>query len=447
MQMGRQYIPYAASFDHIFAKTMKKNRVELASDFPQENDAEVISSLQIHPQGWCALSRNISYDESSEWTCVHDIQEWECDEDADNEDDEDLEQNYDDTDDEDDDEDDRGGGGATNNDHRRRRRVAVRQNQRQQQRQLKKQRMSSKSQRGTATTAAGGGGSSSFTNRHNRRPPPPTTTSDNTSSATQTESSTATSTGPPVPLAAAIATAIADIQPTPPDIWAAEVTVRDRMLGNRRRNSTGTFGNTHVYGISSGVLLAGLASGEINVLFSQPAAATMTAQTDARTEQPHRSNGGDEFPNPAAAAAASAATTVSAHGGRQPQPVYIGGTSSNSRGSNVGEKSINQNLRRMLKYIEEPNKGKGFIKELCFSSDGRIICSPYGCGFRLLGFSGDCSELPRTLHPFGEAQPLVALKYIKCHTDIVVSTKFSPRQPLFASGCLRGRVVWHQPKF
>lgn len=47
MQMGRQYIPYAASFDHIFSKSMKKNRVELASDFPHKNDAEVISSLQV----------------------------------------------------------------------------------------------------------------------------------------------------------------------------------------------------------------------------------------------------------------------------------------------------------------------------------------------------------------------------------------------------------------
>lgn len=47
MQMGRQYIPYAASFDHIFSKKQKKNRVELASDFPVDNDAEVISSLQV----------------------------------------------------------------------------------------------------------------------------------------------------------------------------------------------------------------------------------------------------------------------------------------------------------------------------------------------------------------------------------------------------------------
>lgn len=31
--------------------------------------------FQVHPQGWCVLSRNISNDENSEWTCVHDIQE------------------------------------------------------------------------------------------------------------------------------------------------------------------------------------------------------------------------------------------------------------------------------------------------------------------------------------------------------------------------------------
>lgn len=61
---------------------MKRNRVELVSDFP--NDAEVISSLQIHPHGWCALSRNISYDESTEFTCLHDIQHRDYDTTTDN---------------------------------------------------------------------------------------------------------------------------------------------------------------------------------------------------------------------------------------------------------------------------------------------------------------------------------------------------------------------------
>lgn len=79
---GRQFIPTAAKFEHVFSKNMKRNRVELVSDFP--NDAEVISSLQIHPHGWCALSRNISYDESTEFTCLHDIQHRDYDTTTDN---------------------------------------------------------------------------------------------------------------------------------------------------------------------------------------------------------------------------------------------------------------------------------------------------------------------------------------------------------------------------
>ncbi|KAL1423299.1 hypothetical protein MTO96_021277 [Rhipicephalus appendiculatus] len=55
--------------------TARRNRVELICDFPSENDAEIISSLQVHPHGWCVLSRNTSRNEKSEWTCVHDIQE------------------------------------------------------------------------------------------------------------------------------------------------------------------------------------------------------------------------------------------------------------------------------------------------------------------------------------------------------------------------------------
>lgn len=66
MQLRRQFIPNAAKFDYAFSRRQKRNRVELVSDFPEGNDAEVVSSLHIHPQGWCALTRNISYDESTE---------------------------------------------------------------------------------------------------------------------------------------------------------------------------------------------------------------------------------------------------------------------------------------------------------------------------------------------------------------------------------------------
>jgi DDB1- and CUL4-associated factor 10 len=63
MQLRQQFIPNAAKFVHAFSRKQQRNRVELVSDFPVGNDAEVVCSLQIHPQGWCALSRNISFDE------------------------------------------------------------------------------------------------------------------------------------------------------------------------------------------------------------------------------------------------------------------------------------------------------------------------------------------------------------------------------------------------
>lgn len=86
--MSQQVIPIAAMYDHLFDLERKENRVEFVSDFPDGNDAEVVSALQvntdnivllfswprimymtclqIHPQGWCALSRNISHDDRSE---------------------------------------------------------------------------------------------------------------------------------------------------------------------------------------------------------------------------------------------------------------------------------------------------------------------------------------------------------------------------------------------
>lgn len=47
MQLRHQFIPNAARYDHAFSKKQKYNRVELVSDFPEGNDAEVISSLQV----------------------------------------------------------------------------------------------------------------------------------------------------------------------------------------------------------------------------------------------------------------------------------------------------------------------------------------------------------------------------------------------------------------
>jgi hypothetical protein len=47
MQLRQQFIPNAAKFVHAFSRDQKRNRVELVSDFPVGNDAEVVCSLQV----------------------------------------------------------------------------------------------------------------------------------------------------------------------------------------------------------------------------------------------------------------------------------------------------------------------------------------------------------------------------------------------------------------
>ncbi|XP_037090897.1 DDB1- and CUL4-associated factor 10 homolog [Pollicipes pollicipes] len=81
---------------------------------------------------------------------------------------------------------------------------------------------------------------------------------------------------------------------------------------------------------------------------------------------------------------------------------------------------IAQNVPRLARFIEEPNLQltHGYIKELCFSADGRLLCSPFGYG----------------------------LAATTSHRCAVVSARFSPVECLLVTGCLGGGVVWHQPR-
>ncbi|XP_036186214.1 DDB1- and CUL4-associated factor 10 isoform X3 [Myotis myotis] len=100
---------------------------------------------------------------------------------------------------------------------------------------------------------------------------------------------------------------------------------------------------------------------------------------------------------------------------------------------------------RLTHYIEEANVGRGYIKELCFSPDGRMVSSPHAYGIRLLGFDKQCSELIDCLPK--EASPLRVIRSLYSHKDVVLTTKFSPTHCQIASGCLSGRVSLYQPKF
>ncbi|XP_056281510.1 DDB1- and CUL4-associated factor 10 [Pseudoliparis swirei] len=100
---------------------------------------------------------------------------------------------------------------------------------------------------------------------------------------------------------------------------------------------------------------------------------------------------------------------------------------------------------RLTHYIEEANVGRGYIKELCFSPDGRLICSPYGYGVRLLAFDESCGELVDCMPV--QTSCLREIRSIYSHSDVVLTTKFSPTHCQLASGCLSGRVALYQPKF
>ena len=115
---------------------------------------------------------------------------------------------------------------------------------------------------------------------------------------------------------------------------------------------------------------------------------------------------------------------------------------------------LHHNKPRLTHYLEESNQGRGFIKEICFSSDGRVIGSPYGFGIRLLAFDPMCLDLSESAldlyddtayYPSKTRQ----LHEVTClagfHDDVVLSSAFSPHGFTLVTGCRSGKISWHQP--
>ncbi|XP_033633432.1 DDB1- and CUL4-associated factor 10-like [Asterias rubens] len=103
-----------------------------------------------------------------------------------------------------------------------------------------------------------------------------------------------------------------------------------------------------------------------------------------------------------------------------------------------------QALKRLMYYTKESTDGRGYIKELSVSPDGRLICSCYGYGVRLLGFDSKSSELC-DIQPHG-VRELKQIKYLVKHKSTVLTSRFSPTHCLLASGSMCGRVAFYQPK-
>ncbi|XP_043479548.1 DDB1- and CUL4-associated factor 10 [Leptopilina heterotoma] len=450
MQVSQTTIPMAANYTHLFSHTRKHNRIEFLTDFPDGNDAEVISSLQVHPQGWCALSRNISIGEKSEWTCVHDIQERdisEVDELMREADERNLPFNdvSEESDDSQQPQPSRSGITSTF--------------------------MIDRANRGRNSPATPEGRSTSFVRTEVTQPVFPSRTNtwqegSRRSSRLQARNLRTTRNASNNFTIVDIANRVTNHDETnheasdhelneenddderPPQRGAepAASAARDderlgaqlnetrrRIMSDRRNFSTGV--ELHV---SSADVWEAL------VAFRE------TRARRERGREMHSSNEWREW----VASRSNNAINVSLP--RSSYTVVITGEN-RYRGSGQNCQSqqpmyaltrnekIHQNIPRLTHYIEEPNVGSGYIKELCFSADGRVICSPFGYGVRLLAFSNECQELSGCVPAFNESVQLNELATNVSHSDIVVSTKFSPRHCLLVSGCLSGKIVWHQP--
>lgn len=257
--------------NHLF--TAKRNRVELISDFPQDDEAHSITSLDVHPHSWCILTRNITKDDSREWTCVHDIQD----------------------------------------DVRPIEQVPM------------------------------------------KLPIEPAIHRYDAPSSALRSYSMASSSQPMVPPVPTSSSAL--------EMHVSPVVIISSRAQNRRAHAT--------------ILNPSTSYREIN---------------------------------------------------RHDVPL------------------IYKNINRLSHYSSELNVGSGFIKELSFSTDGRVIASPFEFGYRILSFNESCSELSDCHSPIGSApKELVEVKRLLPHSNHVVVSKFSPTTAMIASGCLSGRVVFSQP--
>lgn len=393
MQLSQTTIPVAANFTHLFSSKRKKNRIEFLTDFPEGDDAEVVSSLQVHPQGWCALSRNISNDENSEWTCVHDIQDLEVpvNEDSD---------------------------------------------------------MSTNEPSPEASAA-------SEDSDNEMDLPSPNRTEDMTQLVIGLNPRTARAIAPSIEAGrlprrtlrrqnAFIGfrarvppdAAVGELTVTSTDVWEALVAIREARTRRLSAVLSANAASAHAESLESRLRIVRMQSGLSEPVSARPRVLPREPSFIAPITVHQRSEGSEE----------GNGSGEEGSSRLQSRSYYI-----ISRPSRNGYKmkvpknhKIHQNIPRLTHYIEETNVGKGFIKELCFSADGRLICSPYGYGVRLLAFSPECSELSSCVPKSGPLK-LFEIGTNVCHSDIVVSTKFSPRHCLLVSGCLTGRIVWHQP--
>jgi len=432
MQISGKALELAINYTSLFHT--KRNRVEIISDFPEGNDAEVLSSLRLHPQGWVALSRNTSSDESTEWCTVHDIQSLPT-----NPEDDEL----------------------------------------------------------ISNRAPLMWRSTSRADRERPAAQPPAAPVENDPHVQTYRAGNIE----------IISTGAQEGEPGPSPVIEIDLNLRRRerrMTGQEEREERDededdervmendensrdveTGEEVEVEGtrfLSANSLAALEMIGEFQQRRIRGAAGSnsVAAATEALAAGEEAAAAATEH----RAEAAADARVANGEARREGRRINIIGAGNVPFGAEEGFRSdrggyliigpntgprgrgrvlyfgtpgahraqqqripkdarIHKNVNRLTHFIEESNTGKGFIKEQSFSPCGRFIASPFGYGVRLLGFSETGADLSRCVPT--EPVRLYELGTKLGHNEVVLSSAFSPCHWLLATGCLSGRIVWHQP--
>jgi len=432
MQISGKALELAINYTSLFHS--KRNRVEIISDFPEGNEPEVLSSLRLHPQGWVALSRNTSSDESTEWCTVHDIQSLPT-----NPDDDEIISNRTPL-----------MWRGSQNSRRERENsppVPVAPNENDPSVQTFRAGNIEIISTGSQSQEQGSQPVIEIDLNLRRRERRLTYTveesegnevSDEGESIESARNSRDVETGEEV-----------EVEGT--RFLSANSLSALEMIGEFQQRRLRSTGVNSVAAAGEALLPGEEAAASAAEHSAEAAADARVSDTEARREG-RRINiigagnvpfGAEEgFRSDRGGFLIIGPNTGPRGRGRV---LYFGTPSAHRAQQQKIPKDarVHQNVKRLTHFIEESNTGKGFIKEQSFSPCGRFIASPFGYGVRLLGFSENGSDLSSCVPK--EPVRLYELGTKLGHNEVVLSSAFSPCHWLLATGCLSGRIVWHQP--
>lgn len=118
--------------------------------------------------------------------------------------------------------------------------------------------------------------------------------------------------------------------------------------------------------------------------------------------------------------------------------------------------SAEQTEHKYLRYIDDksPTESADYIKEICFSSDGRVVASPHENGVRLLSLDPQSTSADlyfdhryHSLHKADRCPDFEeTLNLPNIHQSPVLTCAFSHHNFLLASGSLAGTVAFSAPQ-